>query len=116
MFFNHHGSHLLSYVDAFIIEGMNPSNHPFYHLPDTSQFTLDWNAHTAWVDYEIRNNTWYLLHAEVPVALRGQGVGQVLVEKTYTYLREHGIASVPVCSYIQALVRRNPSLTTGAST
>ncbi len=89
---------------------MDTSNRPFHHHPDTHQFTLDWNGHTAFVDYDIRNNVWYLLHAEVPPALRGQGVGQVLVEKTYAYLREHGIASVPVCSYIQALARRHPEL------
>jgi predicted GNAT family acetyltransferase len=103
--------------NAIIISRMN---HSFQHHPDKHQFTLDWSGHTAWVDYDIRLNTakqnvWYLLHAEVPVALRGQGVGQVLVEKTYAYLREHTIESVPVCSYIQALVKHNPSLLTGAS-
>ena len=92
---------------------MTTSNRSFHHLPDKSQFTLNWNGHTAWVDYEIRNDTWYLLHAEVPAALRGQGVGQVLIEKTYAYLNEHGIVSVPVCSYIQALVARNSKLVTG---
>ena len=94
---------------------MSTSNHPFHHYPDKSQFTLDWSGHIAFVDYEIKGDTWYLLHAEVPVALRGQGVGQVLVEKTYAHLREHGIRSVPVCSYIQALVKRNSELVTGAS-
>lgn len=87
----------------------------FLHRLERSQFTLDWNGHIAFVDYQIRGDKWYLLHAEVPAALRGQGVGQVLVEKTYAYLREHGIVSVPVCSYIQALVKRNPSLVTGAT-
>jgi uncharacterized protein len=87
---------------------MNTSNHPFQHHPDKSQFTLDWNGHIAFVDYEVKADTWYLLHAEVPAALRGQGVGQVLVEKTYAYLRELGIQSVPVCTYIQALIKRNP--------
>jgi predicted GNAT family acetyltransferase len=91
---------------------MKTSNHPFHHHQGLSQFTLDWNGHIAFVDYEIKNNTWYLLHAEVPAALRGQGVGQVLVEKTYAYLREHGIQSVPVCTYIQALIKRNPEWTT----
>jgi predicted GNAT family acetyltransferase len=89
---------------------MPTSNYPFHHNSDNHQFLLDWDGHTAWVDYDIRDNAWYLLHAEVPAALRGQGVGQVLVEKTYAYLREHGIASVPVCSYIQALVKRHPEL------
>jgi len=107
MFFDHEIS---LWVDAFIIERMDISNRPFHHDNDKHQFTLDWNGHIAWVDYEIRNNKWYLLHAEVPQALRGQGVGQVLVEKTYAYLREFGIASVPVCSYIQAIVRRHPEM------
>jgi uncharacterized protein len=83
------------------------------HLPEQRQLTLDWGGHTAWVDYEIRNNAqglavWYLLHAEVPAALRGQGVGQVLVEKTYAFLRAQGTPSVPVCSYIQALTKKHP--------
>jgi uncharacterized protein len=94
---------------------MDTSNRPFHHLIDKSQFTLDWDGHIAFVDYQIQGDKWYLLHAEVPAALRGQGVGQVLVEKTYAYLNEHGIKSVPVCSYIQALVKRHPSLITGAS-
>lgn len=98
--------------DALIIRGMDKQ---FLHHSDRCQFTLDWNGHIAFVDYEIRGDKWYLLHAEVPIALRGQGVGQVLVEKTYDYLRKNGIASVPVCSYIQALVKRNPSLVTGAA-
>lgn len=85
------------------------------HNVHEHQFTLDWHGHIAWVDYEIRGNTWYLLHAEVPAALRGQGVGQALVEKTYAYLREHHIQSVPVCSYIQALVKRHPDLVTGGT-
>ncbi len=87
--------------------------HTFVLDPTRRQFLLDWSGHVAWVDYEIREGTWYLLHAEVPTALRGQGVGQVLVEKTYAYLREQQIQSVPVCSYIQALVMRNPKLVTG---
>jgi uncharacterized protein len=100
---------------------MNTSlNTRFHHHPDQSKFTLDWNGHTAWIDYDIKINSpstavWYLLHAQVPAALRGQGVGQVLVEKTYAYLREQGIASMPVCSYIQALVKRHPTLATGGS-
>jgi uncharacterized protein len=90
-------------MDAFI-------NRPFEHDPKKQQFTLDWDGHIAWVDYDVRGGTWYLLHAEVPVALRGQGVGQVLVEKTYAHLRAHDIKSVPVCSYIQAIARRHPEL------
>jgi uncharacterized protein len=86
---------------------------PFRHHADKSQFTLDWDGHTAWVDYEIKAGTWFLLHAEVPVALRGQGVGQVLVEKTYAYLREQGAAAVGVCSYIRAVLKRHPELAAG---
>ena len=46
---------------------------------------------------------------------QNKGVGQVLVEKTYAHLRQHSFQSVPVCSYIQALVKRNSELVTGAS-
>jgi uncharacterized protein len=84
------------------------TTHSFNHHPERGQFTLDWGGHTAFVNYDIRDGIWHLLHAEVPVALRGQGVGQVLVERTYAHLNAHGAASVPVCSYIQALLKRHP--------
>ncbi len=86
---------------------------PFSNQSKLQRFVLDWSGHLAHVDYEIRDHVYYLLHAEVPSALRGQGVGQVLVEKTYAYLHAHQLTCVPVCSYIQAIVKRNPELTQG---
>ncbi len=55
----------------------------------------------AYVQYKWREGTMYLVHSEVPLALRGQGVGRRLVEKTKEYLDAHSIEAIPTCGYIR---------------
>ena len=49
----------------------------------------------------------YLVHSEVPYNLRGQGIGKILVEKTFEKLTEEGYKAVAVCSYIQAVAKQS---------
>lgn len=81
--------------------------HSFKHDMDLQQFTLliDGN-YTAVIDYYSQNEIYYLTHSEVPTALRGQGIGKILVEKTYEYLAQNNIKAVPVCSYIKTIVQK----------
>jgi homoserine O-succinyltransferase len=46
----------------------------------------------------------------VPKHLRGQGIGKILVEKTFEYLHNHKIKGIAVCSYIKAIVDRSEKL------
>lgn len=43
----------------------------------------------------------------MPYNLRGQGIGKVLVEKTFEQLTKEGYKAVAVCTYIKAVARRS---------
>lgn len=49
-----------------------------------------------------------LTHAEVPVTLRGGGVGARLVAGALDLMRARGEKAVPVCPYIVEFIRRHP--------
>lgn len=84
-----------------------PSRLNILHDKEHQRFTLDINGEMARVDYALRDNLMYLNHSEVPYNLRGQGIGKILVEKTFEKLTEEGYKAVAVCSYIQAVKNRS---------
>jgi uncharacterized protein len=72
-----------------------------------SRFELDLGGSSAFIAYHRAGDTLYLDHAEVPVALRGQGVGARLVKATLELIRERGERVVPVCPFVAAFMRRH---------
>ena len=77
------------------------------HDKTNNKFTLDINGEIAQVDYQIRNDKMYLIHAQVPYLLRSQGFGKILVEKTFEQLTEENHKAVAVCSYVKAIAKRS---------
>jgi predicted GNAT family acetyltransferase/glutaredoxin len=93
-----------------IIKWMNkliPSKLNIVHDKENQRYTLGINGELAKVEYTLRDDKMYLVHSEVPHNLRGQGIGKVLVEKTFEKLTEENYAAVAVCSYIQAVKNRS---------
>lgn len=93
-----------------IIKWMNkliPSRLQIIHDKEHQRFTLDINGELAKVDYQLRDGKMYLVHSEVPYNLRGQGIGKVLVEKTFEKLIEENYKVIAVCSYIKAVKNRS---------
>lgn len=93
-----------------IIKWMNkliPSRLNIVHDKENQRYTLDINGELAKVEYSMRNGTMYLTHSEVPYNLRGQGIGKVLVEKTFEKLTEENYTAVAVCPYIKAVKNRS---------
>ena len=84
-----------------------PSRLDIVHDKENMRFTLDINGELAKIDYSINNDKMYLNHSEVPFNLRGQGIGKVLVEKTFEQLTKEGYKAVAVCTYIKAVARRS---------
>lgn len=79
------------------------------HDKENSQLYLEAEGSRALVDYKIRNDRMYLTHSEVPHALRGNGIGKILVEKSLEKLVEEGydkeyriIAKCPFIKYVVA--------------
>lgn len=93
-----------------IIKWMNkliPSRLNIMHDKKNQRFTMEINGELAKVDYTIKDGKMYLNHSEVPYNLSGQGIGKVLVEKTFEKLTEENYAAVAVCSYIKAIKNRS---------
>lgn len=84
-----------------------PSRLDIVHDKDNQCFTLDINGELAKVDYTWKDGKMYLNHSEVPYNLRGQGIGKVLVEKTFEQLTKEGYEAVAICSYIKAIAQRS---------
>jgi len=84
-----------------------PDRLDLIHDKENQRFTLDINGELAKIDYSIRDDVMYLNHSEVPYNLRGQGIGKVLVAKTFEKLTEERYKAVAVCSYIRAIKNRS---------
>ena len=73
-----------------------------------NRFELALSGGTAFIDYRREGKTLFLNHAEVPAALSGRGVGTRLAKETLELIRSRDERIVPVCSFIQDFVRRQP--------
>ncbi|HXI00076.1 MAG TPA: GNAT family N-acetyltransferase [Sphingobacteriaceae bacterium] len=71
-------------------------------------FELMVEGKRSFIDYQKKNNTVSLIHTEVPRELRGKGIAEILVEKTFYYLEEHKLKAVPLCSYIRDFIKDHP--------
>lgn len=75
---------------------------------DENRFEMAVEGHVAFVVYRRAPPIIQLLHAEVPPALEGKGVGSALVRATLDALRLEGLKVVPRCPFISAFIRKNP--------
>ncbi|WP_461451057.1 GNAT family N-acetyltransferase [Mucilaginibacter sp.] len=78
---------------------MIKANHSFYMIVEGQH---------AFIDYRKVDNTYSLIHTEVPEALQGRGIASALVEKTFKYLEENNFKMRPYCAYIQAYLKKKP--------
>ena len=77
--------------------------------PDAGRFETVVDGHTAFVTYRREAGRLVLLHAEVPRALEGCGVGTSMVRAVLDEARREGLRVVPVCSFVGAVIRRYPA-------
>lgn len=75
------------------------------HNKDKQQYTMEVDGETAKIDYQMQDGKMHLVYSEVPFNIRGQGIGKVLVEKTFEKLTEEGHEAVAVCGYIQSVAK-----------
>jgi predicted GNAT family acetyltransferase len=87
---------------------MNFANIELKNNEAIHNFELFVNGYRAFIDYKTKDNKIYLIHTEVPVELKGMGVAEALVEKTFNYIEQHQLKMVPLCSYIQIFLKRHP--------
>jgi len=78
------------------------------NIPAQSRYELDTEAGLAWADYRSSPGKVTVFHTEVPQALRGRGIGAVLVRGVLDDIRRRGLKVVPSCGYVRAFMARNP--------
>src|SRR5262245_66038240 len=72
-----------------------------------SRFELTVEGHVAYLEYERTPNTLTLIHTEVPVEIRGQRIGDRLVEAALAIGRSEGRRIVVICPFARAYLRRH---------
>jgi predicted GNAT family acetyltransferase len=80
----------------------------FSDNPAQHRYELDVDGAIAFVTYRRSPGVIALLHAEVPPALEGHGIGSALARSVLQAARANGDKVIPSCSFIAAFIRRNP--------
>ena len=65
---------------------------------------------TAFLSYERSPDSLVLVHTEVPVALRGQHLGDALVKAALDYAHQEHLRLVVQCPFVRAYLRKHPDL------
>ena len=97
-------------VETGIRTGEPPSSSD-HEVSDNSalkRFELIASGHTAFLKYERTKDSLTLVHTEVPDALRGQHIGDALVEAALAAARSQGLRVVVVCPFVRAYLRKHP--------
>lgn len=72
------------------------------------RYELEVEGGLAFIDYLREGRKVTMTHAEVPVPLRGGGVGSALVKGALALVRERGESVVPLCPFVAQYMRRHP--------
>lgn len=72
------------------------------------RFELDVEGGQAFIDYRRRGDVVTLVHAEVPEAMQGRGIGSALVRGTLELVRAREERIVPVCPFVVDYLARHP--------
>jgi hypothetical protein len=102
------------------LEETFPASDPPSHVPEIGaqvappavtdnlarkRFELQVDGQIAFLDYERRDGEILLVHAEVPRALRGRGIGGKLVDGSLALVNAAGLRPVPLCGFVAACMR-----------
>jgi hypothetical protein len=75
---------------------------------ERGRFEMDTSAGLAVALYRLSPGTMTIYHTEVPVALRGGGIGERLVRGVLEEVRRLDLAVVPACPFVRAVIDRHP--------
>ena len=72
------------------------------------RFELDLGGATAFIDYYRIGDVRVLTHSEVPLGLRGRGIGARLVAGTLELIRSQHRQVAPRCAFVALFMKRHP--------
>jgi predicted GNAT family acetyltransferase len=80
------------------------------HDEAAGRFSAQVHGHLCVCDYRLRDGVMFMTHTEVAPELEGQGIASELVRSALAFARDRGLKVRPLCSYVQAYVRRHPEV------
>ena len=80
------------------------------HDAGLGRFSAVVHGHLCVCDYRLRDGVMAITHTEVARELEGQGIAAELVRAALAHARDNGLKVRPLCSYVQAYMRRHPEV------
>lgn len=72
------------------------------------QFEAEIDGEKALIGYRLEDDeTFNLLHTEVPEKFEGKGVGSALVKQTLEQIKDAGKKIIPSCPFVAAYIKRH---------
>ena len=78
------------------------------HHPEQSRFQATVEGHLCLLEYELHDRVMHLTHTLVPSPVGGRGIAAELVRSALAHAESQGLRVKPVCTYVQAYMRRHP--------
>jgi predicted GNAT family acetyltransferase len=75
---------------------------------DASRYEVEVDGEVAFLTYERRRRSIVLVHTEVPPALRGRGLGEVLARHALNAARAEVTRVIVQCPFVQTWLRDHP--------
>jgi predicted GNAT family acetyltransferase len=101
-------------VETGIRVGPSPAPLSVIDNPQAQRFELIVDSETAVLEYQRTPNSLVLVHTEVPAALRGRHVADVLAQAAIDRAHAEKLQVVAVCPFVRAYLRRHPESKSGA--
>lgn len=79
-----------------------------HHNPNEMRFEIRVGNEIAELLYQMDGDMIIFHHTFVPPALEGQGIGSQLAKTGLEYAKTNSLRVVPVCSFVEAYIRRHP--------
>ena len=74
----------------------------------SGRFEIEREGHIAYLEYTLAGKVLQLTHSEVPIALRGKGLGSELAHSALEWAREQGVKVDVICPSVAAYLEKHP--------
>ena len=68
---------------------------------------MDVAGHLALIAVRQQGTQLAAVHTEVPAALRGKGIGDIMARALLDYIRREGLTVLPYCPFVAAYIKRH---------
>jgi len=68
---------------------------------------LEVEGSIAFIEYKLSGDTLFLIHTEVPPALKGKGAASAIVQKALQYAKDNNYKIIPICPFVQSYLKRH---------